>query len=151
MLIFQVKNPNKREDPYQSNRELARRMPQDVVNQRIDWFVYKIDPIKLKRELTPVATTTSRHFEYTFTEIGDYEIEQGSIEDEKVYESLCAYDPIGRLWADTVHYTAIADTLFQLVATDLTPSLANLAPEGTFIQDLEINLSHNEMILKRLE
>ena len=64
---------------------------------------------------------------------------------------MCTYHPIGKLWIDAVRYTATADTPFQLVATDLTPSLANLAPEGTFIQDLEIDLSRNKMILERLE
>ena len=82
---------------------------------------------------------------------GDCEIEQGSIEDDKVYKSLCAYHPIGKLWADAVRYTAKADSPFQLVASDLTPSLANLAPEGTFVQEPEIDLSRNDMILERLE
>ena len=77
---------------------------------------------------------------------GDCEIEQGTIEDEKVHESLCAYHPIGKLWADSVRYTAIAEEAFQLVATDLTSSLVNLAPEGIFNQDLGIDLSHNDMI-----
>ena len=82
---------------------------------------------------------------------GDYEIEQGSIEDEKLHESLHAHHPIGKLWDNSVRHTATAEEAFQLVATDLTSSLANLAPEGIFNQDLEIDLSLNDMILEKLE
>ena len=42
-------------------------------------------------------------------------------------------------------------TAFQLTATDIAVSLLNLALEGLFCQDLEINLTKNDLILERLE
>ena len=82
---------------------------------------------------------------------GDHEITQGSISDDKVHESISAYHPIGKLWADTVRHSATTDETFQLIADDVTPSLVNLSPKGTFHQDIEIDLSHNESVLARLE
>ena len=63
---------------------------------------------------------------------GDHEIVQGSISDETVYESICTYHPVGKLWADSVRFASTTDDNYQLLADDITPSLANLHPKGSF-------------------
>ena len=63
---------------------------------------------------------------------GDHEVKQGSIKDKDVHDSLHTYYPIGKLWADKVHYSATLGTAFQLIATAIAASMLNLAPEELF-------------------
>ena len=68
-----------------------------------------------------------------------------------MHDSLCTYYLIEKLWADTFCYSATLGIAFQLTATDIAKSLVNLASEGLFHEDLEINLFKNKLILERLE
>ncbi|MES2773473.1 MAG: T9SS type A sorting domain-containing protein [Bacteroidota bacterium] len=73
--FWSLEGQPKKEDPYQSYRELARRMPQDIVAERLKWSVYKLDPATGER-IPVVQGSISRHFKYTFSEVGEYEVEQ---------------------------------------------------------------------------
>ena len=64
---------NGSEDPYQSWRELAKRMPNDIISNKLDWNVYEMNADGAAPTKTGISTYT-RHFNYQFNKVGTYEV-----------------------------------------------------------------------------
>ncbi|GAA4888088.1 hypothetical protein GCM10023311_09950 [Flaviramulus aquimarinus] len=58
------------QDPYLSWRELARRMPVDTIAKNLTYKLYKIE----NGNIAFIEEQTTRHYEYQFDDIGDYEL-----------------------------------------------------------------------------
>jgi hypothetical protein len=58
------------QDPYLSWRELARRMPVDTIANNLTYKLYKIE----NGNIAFIEEKTTRHYEYQFDDIGDYEL-----------------------------------------------------------------------------
>ena len=64
---------NGSEDPYQSWRELAKRMPSDAAREKLEWSVYEMNADGAAP--TKIGTSTyTRHFNYKFNKVGTYEV-----------------------------------------------------------------------------
>lgn len=82
---------------------------------------------------------------------GDYEINQGHINDPEVLKSISDYHPVAKLWAEAVKYQASEGQNFQLTFKSLSSTTSNLNTSGSFICYPEIMLRSDPALFERLE